>query len=54
MIEGREEFDDIDLVFDYFQLAAVKRRLCANAAPVYVKVGDNKEIRCTLGEILKD
>lgn len=54
VIEARDEFEDVDLVFDYFQLAAVKRRMSANVAPIYVQIpGEDKEIRCTLGNITK-
>ena len=50
---AREEYEDIDLVFDYFQLAAVKRRIAGDAAPIYVRVpGLDKEIRCTLKNIV--
>lgn len=46
---------DIDLIFDHYQLASVKRRICANAAPIYVRLPESdREIRCTLGDILKD
>lgn len=36
-------------------MAAVKRRICANVAPIYIRVpGHDGDIRCTLGEIIKD
>ncbi|CAD8060390.1 unnamed protein product [Paramecium sonneborni] len=55
VIEGRDEFEDIDIVLDYYQVAAVKRRICANVAPIYIRIpGHNEDIRCTLGEIIKD
>lgn len=36
-------------------MASVKRRICSNQAPIYVRIpGHNGDIRCTLGEITKD
>lgn len=40
VINGREEYEDVDVVFDHYQVSAMKRRVASNVAPVYVQVGD--------------
>lgn len=54
VILGREEFGDVDVIFDHFQISAVKKRISGNVAPIHVRLPDHEgtEIRCTLRDFI--
>lgn len=50
VINARDEFEDIDLVFQNRQINVLKRRKDANVQSYYLRVGDEL-IRCTLDSV---
>ena len=50
VINARDEFEDVDLVFQSRQMTLIKNRKNAKTQPFFVKVGDEL-IRCVLEDV---
>ena len=38
VINARDEYPDVDVVFDQYQVSSMKRRVGSNVAPVYIRI----------------